>query len=160
MPPSPVTIPGRDRAAIVDELRGLLPRMESGAPPRALPFGLPALDAHLPQGGLTLGALHEVAPAAPGDVPAAFGFLVALLARHPLRPPVFGKDRAPTNKPVLFVASARALRSRPPVWPRLPPPRPRPRRADLGGDAAREAGVVGNGRGGALRGPGRGRRRD
>ena len=109
MPPSPVTIPGRDRAAIVDELRGLLPRMESGAPPRALPFGLPALDAHLPQGGLTLGALHEVAPAAPGDVPAAFGFLVALLARHPLRPPVFGKDGVPTNKPVLFVASARAL---------------------------------------------------
>ena len=109
MPPSPVTIPGRDRAAIVDELRGLLPRMESGAPPRALPFGLPALDAHLPQGGLTRGALHEVAPAAPGDVPAAFGFLVALLARNPLSTPVLGKNRVPTNKPLLFVASARAL---------------------------------------------------
>jgi protein ImuA len=92
---------GRNRAAIVDELRRLLPRLESVATPRALPFGLPALDAHLPHGGLTLGALHEVAPAAYGDVPAAFGFLVALLARNP--------SPAPTHKPVLLVSSARAL---------------------------------------------------
>jgi protein ImuA len=102
MPSPSATIHGRrldrSRAAIVDELRRLLPRLESLAAPRALPFGLPALDAHLPHGGLTLGALHEVAPAAYGDVPAAFGFLVALLAR-----------RAPTHKPVLLIASARAL---------------------------------------------------
>jgi protein ImuA len=90
---------GQNRAAIVDELRRLLPRMESGArPPRALPFGLAALDAHLPHGGLTLGALHEVAPQAHGDTPAALGFLIALLAR--CKPPV---------RPLLLVFSHRAL---------------------------------------------------
>jgi protein ImuA len=71
-----------DRAAIVDELRRLLPRLESVAEQtRALPFGLVTLDAHLPHGGLAIGALHEVAPHTHGDTPAAFGFLAALLAR-------------------------------------------------------------------------------
>jgi protein ImuA len=119
--PSPPTVLGQGRAtraAIVDELRRLLPRMERRAgAARALPFGLDALDAHLPQGGLTLGALHEVAPHVHGDTPAAFGFLVALLARF-LAPehdpekwtPVFGKDHAPMHKrPVLLVASSRTL---------------------------------------------------
>ena len=84
MPFFPVTLLGQDRArraAIVDELRRRLPRMEGvTATVRALPLGLAALDRHLPQGGLTLGALHEVAPQAHGDTPAAFGFLIALLA--------------------------------------------------------------------------------
>ena len=79
---SAVTIQGRNRAAVVDELRRLLPRLESaGATARALPFGLAPLDAHLPQGGLAVGALHEVAPHQHGDTAAAAGFLVALLAR-------------------------------------------------------------------------------
>jgi protein ImuA len=77
-----VIIHGRNRAAVVDELRRLLPRLESAAATaRALPFGLAPLDAHLPQGGLTVGALHEVAPHQHGDTAAAAGFLVALLAR-------------------------------------------------------------------------------
>jgi protein ImuA len=99
---------GATRAAIVDELRRLLPRMESVAPTaRALPFGLAALDAHLPHGGLTVGALHEVAPATHGDTPAAFGFLAAMLARFM---PVFSKDHAPTHKrPLLLITSPRAL---------------------------------------------------
>jgi len=92
-----------DRAAIVAELRRLLPRLEStAASARALPFGLTALDAHLPHGGLAIGALHEVVPQTHGDTPAAFGFLAALLAR-------FAKDHARTNRPLLFVASHRAL---------------------------------------------------
>ena len=116
--PRPHHVPGRNRAAVVDELRRLLPRMESIAPAaRALPFGLAALDAHLPHGGLARGALHEVAPETFADTPAAFGFLAALLARfteHDLekRAPVFGKDHAPTihqQRPVLFVTSPRAL---------------------------------------------------
>jgi protein ImuA len=45
-----------------------------------LPFGLPALDSHLPQRGLTRGALHEVVPEAAAAVPAALGFIAALLA--------------------------------------------------------------------------------
>ncbi|MGN6748955.1 MAG: ImuA family protein [Xanthobacteraceae bacterium] len=44
-----------------------------------LPFGLPTLDAHLPNGGLTCGALHEVVPATQAALPAAFGFIVAVL---------------------------------------------------------------------------------
>jgi protein ImuA len=90
---------GRNRAAIVDELRRLLPRLEShGSAARVLPFGLDALDRHLPHGGLATAALHEVAPQQHGDTPAAFGFLVALLARF-----------MPTTRPLLFVASHRAL---------------------------------------------------
>ena len=119
MSSSPIPVTGRSRAAIVDELRRLLPRLESVAgAARVLPFGLDALDAHLPQGGLTVGALHEVAPQQHGDTPAAFGFLAALLARFEHAPtahdpekwtPVFGEDHAPTNKPLLLVTSPRAL---------------------------------------------------
>src|SRR5215831_2631309 len=96
-PPLPLT--GRNRAAIVDALRRLLPRLESvGGTTHVLPFGLDALDAHLPHGGLATGALHEVAPQQHADTPAAFGFLVALLARF-----------QPTTRPLLLVASHRAL---------------------------------------------------
>jgi protein ImuA len=99
MSSSPIPVTGRSRAAIVDELRRLLPRLEStGDAVRVLPFGLDPLDAHLPQGGLAVGALHEIAPQTHGDTPAAFGFLVALLARF-----------QPTARPLLLVASPRAL---------------------------------------------------
>ena len=105
MPSLSVTIHRPDRArraAIVDELRRRLPRMEGvSATARTLPFGLAALDGHLPQGGLTLGALHEVAPQAHGDTPAAFGFMVALLAHL--------SERPNKSRPVLLVSSPRAL---------------------------------------------------
>src|SRR2546429_209138 len=52
------------RSEIVDELRRLLAQQSVTAEARPLPFGLPAIDAHLPQGGLAGGALHEVVPAA------------------------------------------------------------------------------------------------
>ena len=99
MSSSAVTIHGRNRAAVVDELRRLLPRLESAATTvRALPFGLAPLDAHLPQGGLAVGALHEVAPHQHGDTAAAFGFLVALIARF-----------APAARPMLFIAPSHAF---------------------------------------------------
>ncbi|MEG9527958.1 MAG: ImuA protein, partial [Hyphomicrobiales bacterium] len=47
-----------------------------------LPLGLPALDTHLPGGGLVLGPPHEIAPAEPADAIAALGFALALCARH------------------------------------------------------------------------------
>jgi len=68
------------RAEIVEELRRQLSRSEA-AEACPLPFGLPAIDAHLPQGGLTGGALHEIVPEARGDMPAAFGFVAAMLGR-------------------------------------------------------------------------------
>jgi protein ImuA len=69
---------------VVEELRRLLPRLEGfSREPRALALGLPALDARLPQGGLAFGVLHEIAPAATSDMPAAFGFAASLLGRMP-----------------------------------------------------------------------------
>src|SRR3984893_924989 len=74
----------RNRAAVAEELRRLLPKMERFRATRPIPFGLAAIDRYLPQGGLACGALHEVVPDA-GATPAAFGFLVALLARFTSR---------------------------------------------------------------------------
>ncbi len=77
----------RNRAAVVEELRRLLPGIEDL--PTALPFGLAAIDSHLPQGGLACGGLHEVVPEA-GATAAAFGFLAAILA-HLCSPPPCGE---------------------------------------------------------------------
>src|ERR1700731_5330678 len=68
----------RNRAAVMAELRRLMPRM--GEQRKPLPFGLAAIDSHLPDGGLACGALHEIVPAAEGCTAAAFGFLVGILA--------------------------------------------------------------------------------
>jgi protein ImuA len=53
------------------------------APGAVLPFGLDAIDRHLPGGGLRLGGLHEVADAGPGQEHAtAAGLMIAgILAR-------------------------------------------------------------------------------
>jgi len=72
------------RAEAVAALRRQLPQLEGlRLDGRALPFGLPALDSHLPLGGLAFGALHEVVPEAASALPAAFGFVAALLGRMP-----------------------------------------------------------------------------
>ncbi len=89
-------VPHRRRPEVVDELRRLVAQSVA-TETRPLPFGLPALDAHLPQGGLTCGALHEVAPETSDDMPAAFGFVAALLGRMP------------PSGPVLLVTAPRAL---------------------------------------------------
>jgi protein ImuA len=84
MKPNPLSV-ARNRAAVMEELRRLLPGSEDL--PTALPFGLAALDSYLPQGGLACGALHEIVPEE-GATPAAFGFIVAFLAHlsgaHPI----------------------------------------------------------------------------
>jgi protein ImuA len=70
-------------------LRRLLPGMgdiHSTLP--FLPLGLPALDSHLPQGGLACGALHEVVAETESVLSAAFGFVVAVLARLPRSRPL------------------------------------------------------------------------
>lgn len=80
--------PTRQRAAL-DDLRRLLPLLEGDAAGRAvLPFGLPSLDAHLPHQGLPLGALHEVLAADFAELPAAFGFCLAMLGRINRRKPI------------------------------------------------------------------------
>jgi protein ImuA len=80
----------RNRAAVAEELRRLLPRMEGVRAVSSIPFGLAAIDRHLPQGGLSGSALHEIVPEA-GATPAAFGFLAALLARISYPPPQGGR---------------------------------------------------------------------
>ena len=98
MPPSLAHSRNKSRTVVLHELRRLLPRMEGfTAGARVLSFGHSALDSHLPQGGLAFGALHEVVPADDGDLPAAFGFIAALLGRMP------------RGGPLLFVISARSL---------------------------------------------------
>jgi protein ImuA len=69
------------RAVVIDELRRLLPRIEGTH--KSLPLGLAALDSHLPDGGLTCGALHEIVPETEGSTAAALGFIAAILARLP-----------------------------------------------------------------------------
>jgi protein ImuA len=87
--PSPAPSQNRCRTEVLEELRRLLPKLESlGEQPRVLSFGLPALDSHLPQGGLVFGAMHEVVPANDGDAAAAFGFVAALLGRMPREGPL------------------------------------------------------------------------
>jgi protein ImuA len=92
---------GHRRPEVIDELRRLMAQSVA-AETRPLPFGLPALDAHLPQGGLTCGGLHEVAPATRDDMPAAFGFVAAMLGCAML-------GRMPPGGPVLLVTSPSAL---------------------------------------------------
>jgi hypothetical protein len=75
----------RNRAAVMAELRRFMPRM--GEQRKALPFGLAAIDSHLPHGGLACGALHEVVPAAESCIAAAFGFIAAILGRISSPPP-------------------------------------------------------------------------
>jgi protein ImuA len=73
----------RNRAAVMEELRRLLPGTTDIH--KAFAFGLPALDSCLPDSGLACGALHEIVPE-PHATPAALGFIAALLA-HIFSPP-------------------------------------------------------------------------
>lgn len=76
----------RNRAAVAAELRHLLAKIEGLRTAKSFAFGLAAIDRCLPQGGLPCGALHEFVPET-GATPAAFGFMVALLARIASPPP-------------------------------------------------------------------------
>ena len=77
------------QAAVVEALRAQIAAVErcgrgcSRAP--AVPFGIPAIDRHLPAGGLLLGAVHELQASGPdvevGATPALFA--AAVLARRP-----------------------------------------------------------------------------
>ena len=100
LPAFPSTPSIESRAAALAELRLLLSR-HPGRPQTfdaKLSFGLVALDCHLPNGGLDRGAFHEVVPATQAALPAAFGFIVAVLARFRSNFPA-----AARNKQIIFV---------------------------------------------------------
>lgn len=71
--------------SLLDELRARIAHLEHGAraPHAILPFGIFEIDSHLPQGGLRLGSLHEIAGGGPGAVhgAAAALFTAGILAR-------------------------------------------------------------------------------
>jgi protein ImuA len=71
------------RAADLTALRERIRRLEQPARHTVLPFGAAAIDAGLPEGGLALGALHEIVGAAADeeDGAAAAGFIAGILAR-------------------------------------------------------------------------------
>jgi protein ImuA len=64
---------------VLDALRERIQRLEGGAARRkaALPFGIKTIDQHLPEGGLALGALHEVAGGGNGAIDGAAAALFA-----------------------------------------------------------------------------------
>src|SRR5580693_7945923 len=70
---------------VLEALRERIQRLEGGGPRRktVLPFGIKAIDQHLPEGGLALGALHEVAGGGNGamDGAAAALFAAGIAAR-------------------------------------------------------------------------------
>jgi protein ImuA len=118
----------RNRAAVAEELRRLLPKMEGLRAVRALPLGVEAIDRHLPQGGLGCGGLHEIVPEA-GATPAAFGFLVALLA-HTYPPPIFASPPPCGEGLGVGVERLRLAQTGAPFYgrtqPTAPPPYPPP----------------------------------
>src|SRR5260221_5820229 len=68
---------------VLKALRERIQRLEGGAarPRTVLPFGIKAIDQHLPEGGLALGALHEVAGGGNGAIDgAAAGLFTAGIA--------------------------------------------------------------------------------
>jgi protein ImuA len=96
---TPIIRPG------IDELRARIRRLEGAAGRRrlVLPFGLKAIDRHLPGGGLALGALHEVAGGGHGAIdsaaPALFTAGLAARTRGKVlwcitRPNLFSPPRA------------------------------------------------------------------
>lgn len=87
MAPNRAIAPSAARATVLGQLRRLLPGV--GDIHSTLPFGLPAIDSHLPQGGLSCGALHEIVPETAGTLSAAFGFVVAVLSHLPPGRPLF-----------------------------------------------------------------------
>lgn len=78
--------PSSAQDTILSDLRARVARIERGhrpGVPDAVPLGLPPIDAALPEGGLTRGALHEAMGAGPDTEHAAAAtlFLAGLLAR-------------------------------------------------------------------------------
>ena len=73
--------------ATVEELRERIRCLEGGArhSRAVLPFGVNAIDEHLPEGGLALGALHEVAGSGNGAIDGAAAALFAARIAAPTR---------------------------------------------------------------------------
>ena len=78
-------MPAIDLSALRAQVAALARGTRRSAAAAALPFGIPAIDRHLPGGGLALGAVHEIAGGGPEveHGAAAALFAAGLLARRP-----------------------------------------------------------------------------
>ena len=107
--------PSRRSDGQLSDLRARVRAIERGAAYgglrcRAAALGADLLDAHLPGGGLPLGALHEIEGGrAEWDDGAATGFCVGLLARLLATGSESGNGRGRDSKPVLWVSPWRDL---------------------------------------------------
>jgi protein ImuA len=84
------------RSLLLERLRARVARIEAGGietpsltierpasvPAQGWGLGLAEIDRHLPRPGLAADGVHEIAPAAHGDMPAALGFAAALAVRR------------------------------------------------------------------------------
>ena len=76
-----------------------------------LPFGIDAIDRHLPDGGLRLGGLHEIADAGPGQEHAtAAGLMIAGILARLEGPVLWAAERADLFAPALVQAGLAADR--------------------------------------------------
>jgi protein ImuA len=85
----------------IEEIRERIRRLEGAAGRRrlVLPFGLKAIDRHLPGGGLALGALHEVAGGGHGAIDGAAATLFTAGVAARTRERSYGASRARTCSP-------------------------------------------------------------
>jgi protein ImuA len=92
------------RAASLDALRDRIRQLERPARHGVLPFGLSAIDAALPGGGLALGAVHEILGAGGDeeDGAAAAGFAAGILARLGAGPVLWCLARPDVYEPGLL----------------------------------------------------------
>jgi protein ImuA len=90
----------------ITELRQTLSQLERRGSPKVdgavLPFGLAAIDRHLPGGGLRLGGLHEIADVSRGlEYAAAAGLMVAGILARLEGPVLWAAERADLFAPAL-----------------------------------------------------------
>jgi protein ImuA len=92
-------------AALRQTLSQLERRGRTKAACAVLPFGLDAIDRHLPEGGLRLGGLHEMADAGPGQEHAtAAGLMIAGILARLEGPVLWAAERRDIFAPALAQA--------------------------------------------------------
>jgi protein ImuA len=97
----------RGRIAGIEAAQHLIVERPASASAQNWASGLAEIDRHLPPIGLAADGVHEIAPAAYGDMPAALGFAAALIVRR--------LESATDERPVLWCRLSAEARE----WGRL-----------------------------------------
>ena len=97
----------RGRIAGIEAAQHLIVERRASASAQGWASGLAEIDRHLPPIGLAADGVHEIAPAAYGDMPTALGFAAALIVRR--------LESATDERPVLWCRLSAEARE----WGRL-----------------------------------------